>query len=642
MLVLLMGDLVFLTCRDNQSLINYNEHLLTVSCPDSLNSQSRHDSFQPITRPVDKTSYNLSSTFPSMSRKPAPKVSPIQTSVSPGLSLPHNFPPLLAPQPPVPAPPRPQRKVTTNTAIKPVVPVLPTLSSKATSVQKDSPQTEPTEGGASPSVITSKPSESLPSKSSRTVEKKLRPSKLDIAVVNNPTTEGDSADTAGVTGGTAPSQPPTPATAISQTSISSAIRSTVRAVRIPPSPMAETLPPSPGAGTPTESKQASRRPSITSVDRPGTPASEKTWDDMSYVSATLSRANSPPPSKVGSAPVRHTTKSQQKKERQARAKQAEEASKSEELPAKAVEPMQAPIIGRKKKAKKEKTQDTADSTPTGTRPTSPVPKEEEPDEEKAEPVTPVREGKKPVSKTAADVKEPETPSSPATPASNDQQRSTFSVASIFASLQRSGEVSPAVSELFKTFPGLNHRFEGLELDLAISDDSMVSESQMHSLDQGEAISIQKSPTNHMVVLPDRSALRGLTADQAARYLELRKQALANGDVPSNQALAGLVPVIPQVSLPAARVTARASSEDQKLPNHFSTPASGSTSLSAHAHKFGGVEGQGVEDFAKRTPTMSVEEAEHKLMLDRKETEILEKRLTTLMKKNRRLLMGNAH
>ena len=405
--------------------------------------------------------------------------------------------------------------------------------------------------------------------------------------------------------------------------------------------MAETLPPSPGVAPNTGSKQASRRPSITSIDRPGTPMSEKTWDDLSYASATLSRANSPPPSKVGSAPVRHTTKSQQKKERQARAKQAEEASKVEELPAKVEEPMQAPIIGRKKKAKKEKTQGTADSTPTATRPTSPVPKEEESVEEKAEPVTPVKEGKKPVSKTAADVKEPETPSSPATPASNDQQRTPFSVASIFASLLKSGELSPAVSELFKTFPGLNHRFEGLEQDLAISDDSIVSDSQMHSLDQGEAISIQKSPTNHVVVLPDRSALRGLTATQAARYLELRKQALANGDVPSNQALAGLVPVIPQVSLPVTRVTSQTSSEDQKLPNHFSTLTSGSTSLSAHAHKFGAVEGQGDEEFAKRKP-MSVEEAEHNLAISRKDTEILEKKLNALMKKNRRLLFGNAH
>lgn len=336
--------------------------------------------------------------------------------------------------------------------------------------------------------------------------------------------------------------------------------------------------------------------------------------------------------------MRQFTKSQQKKERQARAKQAEEALKVEELPAKVVEPTQAPIIGRKKKAKKDKTQGTAESTPTNTRPTSPVPKHEELAEDKSEPVTPVKENKKVVSKIVAETKEPDTPSSPPTPASNDQQRSTLSAASIYASLIKSGELSPSVSELFKSFIGLNHRFDGLELDLTVADDSMVSDSQLQSLDQGEAISIQKSPTNHVVVLPDRSTLRGLTAAQAARYLELRKQALANGDVPSNQALAGLVAILPQVSLPVARFASRTSSEDQKLPNHFATP----TPRSAHMQKYGVIEGRGDEDFPKRLPNLTTEAAEAKLASNRKETEILEKKLNALMKKNRRLLFGSAH
>ena len=515
------------------------------------------------------------------------------------------------------------------------------------SMPEASTKSRPKQVGASSSVSEARTalqsSEPSPSSYVKPVDKKSRPSKLDFTAVNNATKrEQDSADTAGSTSGPVPSQPPTPATAVSQTSGSSATRpNQVRAVRVPPLPKTETLPASPAIAPKITSKQASRRPSVTSIDRPSTPASEKTWDDMSFASTTLSRANSPPPTKVGSAPVRQFTKSQQKKERQARAKQAEEASKVEEPPAKVVEPMQAPIIGRKKKAKKEKTQGTADSTPTATRPTSPVPQEEEPVEDNTEPVTPVKEGKKAASKIAADSKEPDTPSSPATPASNDQQRSSLSAASIFASLLKSGELSPTVSELFKSFPGLNHRFEGLELDLAVADDSMVSDSQMHSLDQGEAISIQKSPTNHVVVLPDRSALRGLTAAQAARYLELRKQAMANGDVPSNQALAGLVPVLPQVSLPVARFTSRTSSEDQKLPNHFATPTPGSTSLS-HLHTFGAMEGRGDDDFSKRTSDKSVETAEQALVVSRKETEILEKKLNTLMKKNRRLLFGNAH
>ena len=655
-------DFVFNTCHyvTHRS----TELLLTVACPDSLSLASRQDSIQPINRPIKDASFNPAATI-SSSSKPTMKIAPTQTSVQPGLSLPQDFPPLVAPQPPPPAPPRLQRKVTNNAAIKPVVPVLPNPSSKPTAAQKD-PQAsakaddvEPGTSSVPEASMESKPKEDGPSsglpeaktlskatipspvKASKPMDRKSRPSKLNIAAAKDATkSDKDLTDTAGAASGPVPSQPPTPATAISQASASSVTRpNQFRATRVPPPPKVETGPASPTPNSMIAAKQASRRPSITSIERPGTPASEKYWDNMSVASTTLSRASSPPPSKVGSAPVRKITKNMQK--RRARAKQAEEAAKVEELPTKIEGPMQAPIIGRKKKAKKEKTQGTADSTPTVTRPTSPVPKNEETVEEKAGPVTPVRESKKVASKNVTDIKEPDTPSSPATPASNDPHKASLSAASIFASLLKSGELNPSVFELFKGVPGLNYRFEGLELDLAVADDSMVSDSQMHSLDQGEAITIQKSPTNHVVVLPDRSALRGLTAAQAARYLELRKQALANGDVPSNQALAGLVPIFPQVSLPIARFTSRTPSEDQKLPNHFATPTPGPTPLIANMQKYGAMEGSRDESFLRKA-SMGVEAAEQGLSLSKKETEAVEKKLNSLLKKNRRLLFGNAH
>lgn len=611
------------------------------------------------------TPFNHPATM-SSSSKPTMKATPTQTSVQPGLSLPQDFPPLVAPQPPPPAPPRPQRKVTSNASIKPVVPVLPNPSSKPPTGQKDpqasvkldniepgtssvpeaSMESKPKGDGPSSSDLpeagtVSKAANVSPAKASKPMDKKSRPSKLNIAAAKDVTkSDKDSTDAAGLLIGPVPSQPSTPATAISHASASSVTRpNQFRATRVPPPPKAETSPASPTIAPVVTGKQASRRPSITSIERPSTPASERYWDTMSVASTSISRANSPPPGKVGSAPVRQISKNMQK--RRARAKQAEEAAKIEELPTKIEGPMQAPIIGRKKKAKKEKTQGTAESTPTVTRPTSPVPKDQEPVEEKAEPVTPVRESKKAASKNVTDIKEPDTPSSPATPASNDPHKASLSAASIFASLLKSGELNPSVSELFKSVPGLNYRFEGLELDLAVADDSMVSDSQMHSLDQGEAITIQKSPTNHVVVLPDRSALRGLTAAQAARYLELRKQALANGDVPSKQALAGLVPVLPQVSLPIARVTSRTPSEDQKLPNHFAAPKPGPTPLIASMQKYGAMEGSRDESFLRKA-SMSAEAAEQALSLSKKETEAVEKKLNALLKKNRRLLFGNAH
>lgn len=694
----LLSNLVHITHQSER-------FLLTVVCPDLLKFPSRQDAIQPIDRPVKDSSSNPP-IITSSSNKPDSKITSIPTTLRQGPSLrqdfvplasrqstlpsapppltsqpsmlpptPQDFPPLVSRQSTLPpAPPHSLPKVT-NSAIKPIVPVIPNPSSKATNVQKESQLSEnvddmeprtllvaegsmkpkPKEHEASISLTETmtapKAASPSPAKLSKLMDKKERPSKLDIAAAKDVTTKDkESTDTAGVMIGRAPSQPSTPATAASQASASSTTRpNQVRASRVPPPPKAETRPASPALAPTTTSKQPSRRPSITSIDRPGTPASEKFWDNMSFASTTLSRANSPPPSKVGSAPVRQITKNQQKKERQARAKHAEEASKAEELPTKVEEPMQAPVIGRKKKAKKERMQErtqstvgTADSTPTVTRPTSPVPKEEEVVEEKAEPVTPVREGRKVTTKVAADTKEPDTMSSPATPASIDQQKGPLTAASIFASLVKSGELSPTrVSELFKPVQGLNYRFEGIEQDLAVADETIVSDSQLRSLDQGEAITIQRSPTNHVVVLPDRSALQGLTAAQSVRYLELRKQALANGDVPSTQALAGLVAVLPKVNLPVPRFTSGTPSEDHKLPNHFATPIPGPAPL-GNLHKYAAMVALGDGNLPKMTQGLTVDTAEFNSIQRKKEAEVLEKKMNVMTKKNRRLLFGNGH
>ncbi|CAI4220007.1 unnamed protein product [Parascedosporium putredinis] len=88
--------------------------------------------------------------------------------------------------------------------------------------------------------------------------------------------------------------------------------------------------------------------------RPGTPTSEIISDSASIVSASVpaSRSNSPPPSKIiGSAHLRTTTKSQQRKQRK-------EAHKGmTEVIVEAAKPEaeeHAPVLGRKKKQKKEK------------------------------------------------------------------------------------------------------------------------------------------------------------------------------------------------------------------------------------------------------------------------------------------------
>lgn len=153
-----------------------------------------------------------------------------------------------------------------------------------------------------------------------------------------------------------PSRPVTPSTGMSQLVVTAARHIEPRTIKVMPTPKGETLsqippisPPTAGvtASVTASKKSISRRGSFTSTHLPSTPLSEKISDNASFTSTSMSRANSPPPSKIGSAPVRQVTKSQQKKDRQVRAKVAEEA------PVKAVAEgsIQAPIVGRKRRPK---------------------------------------------------------------------------------------------------------------------------------------------------------------------------------------------------------------------------------------------------------------------------------------------------
>ncbi|XPS69133.1 hypothetical protein M3J09_001414 [Ascochyta lentis] len=133
-----------------------------------------------------------------------------------------------------------------------------------------------------------------------------------------------------------------------------------RTLRLVSTPKAETppavvTPTPPLPQIPTMDKLRSRQASIASLNQPGTPASELISDTASMTSGMISRASSPPPASsiVGSAPVRKITKAQAKKNRQERKRQEEETTAADDKSD--VEVVQAPIIGRKKKAKKPST-----------------------------------------------------------------------------------------------------------------------------------------------------------------------------------------------------------------------------------------------------------------------------------------------
>ncbi|KAI1001908.1 hypothetical protein K3495_g6297 [Podosphaera aphanis] len=112
-----------------------------------------------------------------------------------------------------------------------------------------------------------------------------------------------------------------------------------------------------GNGTPSSMGSVlpskSRQPGINAsgrLERPGSPTSEIISDNASITSTSFSRASSPPPTRVGSAPIRATTKSSQKKQRLAQ--KEKNRAEIEAAAVVATEVEIAPIIGRKKKQKK--------------------------------------------------------------------------------------------------------------------------------------------------------------------------------------------------------------------------------------------------------------------------------------------------
>ena len=494
---------------------------------------------------------------------------------------------------------------------------------------------------------------------------------------------------------TVPSQPATPTAIASQTSASPAPRQvqprTIRVVQAPkmePPPRPPVTRTAAPAAASTTSKQLSRQPSLASIHQPGTPQNEIVSDNASLTSTSMSRPGSPPLTKVGSAPVRQTTKSQQKKERQARAKKVEESVKSEEpITEPTFEgPIQAPIIGRKKKAKKTIAAISTDSTSAGSGPPSPPVDEARANEARPKddvvtgstittPVTPVKEAKKSKKAAKKSVKKDnsqshataqdiaENPEITLSEAADALQKTLLSAASIFENLLKSNEISANALDLFRQPPGLNHRHDLTDSDF--TDAKIIpslTEAQRNSLQQGVAISIETAHGKWAVILPDRRILRGYTKKEADRYLQLRAKIIAaEGPGVFNSTSRSMEQVLhsptPQSMPPfteghnpaTGSFTDQYSSEqffnaDDSSSAHRSGSLGGSNNYwtSVQGYRGGAANGGEEGGHHHKGTTMSVEEAEKALLETRKETEALEKRLAALVKKNKRLLVGSGH
>ncbi|KFY42109.1 hypothetical protein V494_02587 [Pseudogymnoascus sp. VKM F-4513 (FW-928)] len=289
----------------------------------------------------------------------------------------------------------------------------------------------------------------------------------------------------------------------------------------------------------------SRQASVSSnsrFERPGTPASEIISDNASLTSASLSRPSSPPPTRVGSAPVRTTTKSQQKKQR----REAMKGKEKIEIDAAVVESPEAeeiaPIMGRKKKQKKAKVNNKAASaTPVPSRP--PTPKQVEktepvkevkpsgPEASKKQKAPEVETTSKPVVESKAEVisnveeavhQEPPAPTVETIDETSDRPVPTPSA--VLQDLLSHGEVpQPEKLAVLRPPMGYNQR-AGFQGDLPDLDHKLViTEEDRAALLSGRPVHKVVQGSHRIMLTPNGDCVRNLTPTEEERYLELQSR-----------------------------------------------------------------------------------------------------------------------
>ncbi|KAF4153877.1 hypothetical protein CNMCM8927_009191 [Aspergillus lentulus] len=349
------------------------------------------------------------------------------------------------------------------------------------------------------------------------------------------------------------SRPNTPMTGVSRASDSSAPRQP-RVLRVVDTPKTETPPPASTSqfapSLPTTLKIRSRRPSISSLSRPDTPGDLGSEADL-YTSASASRANSPPASsRIGSAPVRSITKSQAKKERRQKAKEAE--AKKQEVSAVPEEPVQAPIIGRKRKTKKTSTSNaeasntSTDNTPEPTKVSQPSPQDvAEKVEPKLEEAKKNKQEKPP--KPHIEEKQPVSEKKPAEPWRSkntleqlikDSEQNGVSIKDLF--LERTSPLQVLLAQLHKAgqldlnnHPLFNPSNLSQRFDMKCTSDDYellkqpieLTEEHRKALLRGEPVRLHSSSSqlkDRCLITPRGCVLHHLSPEEEDRYLALEK------------------------------------------------------------------------------------------------------------------------
>ena len=328
------------------------------------------------------------------------------------------------------------------------------------------------------------------------------------------------------------------------------------------------------------------------------------------------------------------------------------------------EPVQAPIIGRKKKTKKSNVLDSADSISVASRPVSPLQQDARPRQGSGATNRSAEEAKRMSVDAKNDVKkkldeaapgpESETLGGVAAEIAEKIRKTHLTAAMIFADLQQKGQISSNAIDIFRNVPGVNHRFDLTEADLSeMNVVPSITDEQEQLLAEGKAVCVETIQNKYAVVLPDRQVLRGFTRDQAERYVKLRQQTVESSSASSFRSGRYNIDrwlnsrtraVIDALGDPVEQKMMAGDGKRQLFTDFFATPMSRDKQLQLASENVWegniGPRTSVVEGLPVRQATLSVEEAEKAMTASRKETEALEKRLNALLKKNRKLF--NAH
>ena len=586
-------------------------------------------------------------------------------------------------------------------------------------------------------------------------EEATKPAPIDTKTAKPPapSTEESSASSEKSPGESSPAFPPLPPPSAS--TISFANRPAPKTLRVLPTPKTEAPPPASPALT-----MVSMAPSVASRAmsisyRPDTPVSEMVSDTASVISASVthSRASSPPPSKVGSAAVRSTTKSQQRKARKDQLKQ------DTKLIAEVLKPEpeeHAPIMGRKKKQKKEKPAKATSSQSQSVEASEESAKvevsvekleKEKPKEKEIEekPVKSKAIQQKKTAKGKGKEKEKElekekvqkeevapTPTPPPPPpkepvpieTQEPAEKPQPGPASVFTEIRKALWTAHIEKlNLLKPVTGNSSRLDHSHANSAAranghckdcpSKCGEIQDEDLAALRAGKPVRKQfHIDGSRMLITPNGDCIRGLTVDEEDDFLDLQAAIAASAEhpgafvAPRHQPGSGAFSLIKGRAVPNGRpnifpATAQPQSQDPigKLQredalsyiNQYVLPRlnlgatnmgfpkgssptkdAAAASLNSLAPYFYGPDAaagvgiysppdgaRGMQDFgatnmqgedgAKNVgmgvggmPLMSVEDAESALGAARRETDKLEKGLNQVIKRNRRLIIGNAH